>query len=137
MYYVTREGTISGEIVECACVSCRWVCFQAVNINTLYFYVPLDWLTPAIPTQHLSPTPDKERVFPLLPLSPHSRSFKASGPAWGQEQRPHSLRQRIFIRKNFLLWIYKHILKDYVAQEHYFNDGSRCVIMCVFLIYSL
>ena len=47
----TREGTISWEIVGCACVGCRWGCFQAVNINTLYFCTPFDWLAPAIPTQ--------------------------------------------------------------------------------------
>ena len=29
-------------------------CFQAVNINTLYFCTPFDWLAPAIPTQSSS-----------------------------------------------------------------------------------
>ena len=34
-------------------------------------------------------TPDKGRVFPPFVLISQRRNFKAPGPAWDQEQRPH------------------------------------------------
>ena len=84
---------------------------------------------------HLLPAPHKEKGgFPSVLVR---RSFKASGPAWGQKQRPvwgqeqrsHGPQYSLYpdkgsLRKNFLFWIYKHILKDYMAHGHYFNDKS-------------